>query len=389
MEIKVIPNEQTPRIDKIDGDVRNYILKHHNKLQAFLEYVKTREDAAGLAANQCSIDDKRFMVRAFALRSQIDRTWSLVINPKVIEYIGIKEIKAEGCLTWKGQIIIAERSRAVKIRYYDMDGAPHIGVFSGFVGQVWQHEINHLNGIEEDVRPKSERPLPAKSFDRNEPCPCGASEIELDVFILHQKYEEGKTLQELGILIGKSGKTIGRMFKKHGLHIRTKSENQKGEKNNSFKNELIYTKDEYIEIWNGEKRILKHRFVMEKHLGRQLLSEEIIHHINGIKDDNRIKNLKIVTSSNQMKEHKLPETQWSLNYEHCIKCGTIDKKHAGNGLCTKCYMYARTVEKRGYESEYDEDGNRNFSKEHIENLKKSAIIRERKKKYKKCCYLLI
>lgn len=174
MEIKVIPNEQTPRIDEIDGDVYTYMDNHHDELQAFLEYAKIREDAAGLAANQCSIDDKRFMVRAFALRSPIDRTCSLVINPKVIEYIGIKDIKAEGCLTWKGKNIIAERSRAVKVRYYDMGGNLHIEVFKGFHGQVWQHEINHLNGIEEDVRPKSERPLPAKSFDRNEPCPCGS-----------------------------------------------------------------------------------------------------------------------------------------------------------------------------------------------------------------------
>ena len=174
MEIKVIPNEQTPRIDEVDGDVRNYILKHRNKLQAFLEYVKTREDAAGLAANQCSIDDKRFMVRAFALRSRVINSCELIIDPQIIEHIGIKDIKAEGCLTWKGMNIIAERSRAVKVRYYDMDGAPHTGVFKGFVGQVWQHEINHLNGIEEDVRLKSERPLPPKSFDRNEPCPCGS-----------------------------------------------------------------------------------------------------------------------------------------------------------------------------------------------------------------------
>jgi len=172
MEIKVIPNEQTPRVDDLNVTPKTYIDNHCKELLAFLEYAETRNDAVGLAANQCSIDDNRFMIRAFALRS-FDHTWSLVINPIIVEYIGIKEIKAEGCLTWKGQLIIAERSRAVKVRYYDMDGQLHIGVYKGFSSQVWQHEINHLNGIEEDVRPKSERPLPAKNFDRNEPCPCG------------------------------------------------------------------------------------------------------------------------------------------------------------------------------------------------------------------------
>lgn len=177
MDIKVIPNEQTPRIQEVPIEAEpiiEYIRNNSDKLLAFLGYASTREDAAGLAANQCSIDDQRFMVRAFALRSQVDRKFSLVINPKVVEYIGIKDMKAEGCLTWKGMNIFAERSRAVKVRYYDMDGQLHIGVFKSFYGQVWQHEINHLNGIEEDVRPKSERVLPAKSFDRNEPCPCGS-----------------------------------------------------------------------------------------------------------------------------------------------------------------------------------------------------------------------
>jgi hypothetical protein len=49
------------------------------------------------------------------------------------------------------------------------------------------------------------------------------------------------------------------------------------------------------------KWLWQHRWVIENHIGRTLKKEEIIHHLNGIKNDNRIENLAICSDKSHYK----------------------------------------------------------------------------------------
>jgi len=71
-------------------------------------------------------------------------------------------------------------------------------------------------------------------------------------------------------------------------------------------------------VFSDGTRVLEHRYVMARHIGRKLHSDEVVHHRNGDGKDNRLRNLRLWSSNSEHTQHHARERSRSVT---CMTCG--------------------------------------------------------------------
>ena len=101
-------------------------------------------EGCGLSANQIGMD-----TRVFAMIRDIEYNDVIVcFNPRIISRSNDCVWCEEGCLSFPDQFINVHRPDKIIVKYEDEDGKDHKITLSGFAARVFQHEFDHLNGID-------------------------------------------------------------------------------------------------------------------------------------------------------------------------------------------------------------------------------------------------
>lgn len=116
--------------------------------QATLAWEDSREHEVGVALAAVQIDKlQRVVVIRNDFDNKDDRTFRVFINPEITKYEGEQLLDHEGCLSVKNIYGLVPRYGKVRIKALNEHGKEVRVTANGFLARVFQHEIDHTNGV--------------------------------------------------------------------------------------------------------------------------------------------------------------------------------------------------------------------------------------------------
>lgn len=147
--IITLPNphlrERSQKVGIIDSAVKQLI---QDMSDATISWEQSRNHEVGVALAAIQVDR---LVRIVVVRNDFenkdDHTFTAFINPVITKYEGEIEEDFEGCLSVKNIYGKVPRHTKVRVKALNEEGKEFRVTAEGFLARVFQHEIDHTNGI--------------------------------------------------------------------------------------------------------------------------------------------------------------------------------------------------------------------------------------------------
>jgi len=143
MKIHTIKNkkeEKNLRKPAAEFDFSKHSKKEIRELITTMRKVMKEADGVGLSANQIGLDMKVFVAR-------FENKFYAIFNPKITKASSEKVELEEGCLSVPDASGSVKRAEKITLEGFDRNGKKLKIKAWGFLAQIFQHEVDHLEGV--------------------------------------------------------------------------------------------------------------------------------------------------------------------------------------------------------------------------------------------------
>ena len=148
-KIILLPNkhlrQRSQRVGVVDNTIKKIV---HDMCAATLEWEDTREHEVGVALAAIQIDEAlRIIIIRNDFDNKKDRDFQVFINPIITKREGEIQEDFEGCLSIPDIYGKVPRYSKVRVKAKNLQGKEFRVTAEGFLARVFQHEVDHTNGI--------------------------------------------------------------------------------------------------------------------------------------------------------------------------------------------------------------------------------------------------
>ena len=141
--------EKFLRTKTANFDFSKYAKKDIDELIKKMKISMLKANGIGLSANQIGLNIQLVVAQIPKIKREkiVGKESHIIFNPKIENASKKISIMEEGCLSVPGLYGLVERPESVVLRGYNRYAKPITVKADGILARVFQHEIDHLNGI--------------------------------------------------------------------------------------------------------------------------------------------------------------------------------------------------------------------------------------------------